>query len=213
MVAVDLEEPFDHRSTRARAFAESKQHSGDSNHPDLESVLDESEEESSKKGDLERARELYAELRQMSVETGAGSIEDIMTNLNTSTESLSSIIPLDKRQELQRFEMSLKEMIEEAKQMANEAARDLDEYSGLSSEERRSRSVQSNAESVISVIERPLPPKEPPPSIPKISITAHDEFIQQQPMAPPRRSPGRRTPEITRQTEPPPPEPKVQSYR
>ena len=53
-------------------------------------------------GDIARARELYAELRQMSVESGSG-VEEIMTSLRTeSNESLSSIIPMDKKQELQR---------------------------------------------------------------------------------------------------------------
>ena len=53
----------------------------------------------------------------MSAETG-GSIENIMESISTSMESLSSIIPLEKRQELSKFEMTLKEMIEEARQMA-----------------------------------------------------------------------------------------------
>ena len=53
-------------------------------------------------GDIARARELYAELRQMSVESGSG-VEEIMTSLRTeSNDSLSSIIPMDKKQELQR---------------------------------------------------------------------------------------------------------------
>jgi len=53
----------------------------------------------------------------MSAETG-GSIENIMESISTSMESLSSIIPVEKRQELTKFEMTLKEMIEEARQMA-----------------------------------------------------------------------------------------------
>ena len=53
----------------------------------------------------------------MSAETG-GSIENIMESISTSMESLSSIIPVEKRQELSKFEMTLKEMIEEARQMA-----------------------------------------------------------------------------------------------
>ena len=53
----------------------------------------------------------------MSVEAG-GSIENLMEGINTSNESISSIIPFEKREELSRFEMTLKQMIEEAKQMA-----------------------------------------------------------------------------------------------
>ena len=63
------------------------------------------------------ARELYEELRQMSVEAG-GSIENLMEGINTSNESISSIIPFEKREELSRFELTLKQMIDEAKQMA-----------------------------------------------------------------------------------------------
>ena len=54
---------------------------------------------------------------QMSAETG-GSIENIMESISTSVESLTTIIPVSKRQELAKFEMTLKEMIEEARQMA-----------------------------------------------------------------------------------------------
>ena len=55
-------------------------------------------------GGIVRARELYAELRQISVESGsvAPSVDDIITNLNTSNESLASIIPMDKKEELHR---------------------------------------------------------------------------------------------------------------
>ena len=53
----------------------------------------------------------------MSVEAG-GSIENLMEGINTSNESISSIIPFEKREELSRFELTLKQMIDEAKQMA-----------------------------------------------------------------------------------------------
>ena len=53
----------------------------------------------------------------MSAETG-GSIENLMESISTSVESLTSIIPVEKRHELAKFEMTLKEMIEEARQMA-----------------------------------------------------------------------------------------------
>ena len=99
------------------------------------------------KSDLRRARELYEELRQMSVETG-GSIENLMEGINTSSESVASIIPFEKRQELSKFELSLKQMIEEAKQMAKTpSGSEEDLY------RRKSRS-HSLAESIVSVIER-----------------------------------------------------------
>ena len=98
-----------------RRFADTVETSGESNlpPPDLESIISETEDESTSyslpqqtgdtsKDNLKRARELYAELQQMSNETGAGSIEDIMDNLATSTESISSLIPQEKRQELNK---------------------------------------------------------------------------------------------------------------
>lgn len=105
------------RQLRKR-FSDTLQNSGESNLPphDLE-TLSETEDESvsysipskrpqpqtNSKEDLQRARQLYAELQQMSNETGGGSIEDILDNLNTSTESINSIIPPEKRQELNKY--------------------------------------------------------------------------------------------------------------
>ena len=136
-----------------RLYAELQQFSYDSaSHPDLESVSGESEEMSSGgKSDLRRARELYEELRQMSVETG-GSIENLMDSamINTSNESVASIIPYEKRQELSKFELSLKQMIEEAKQMATTPTSGSEEDLSY----RKSPSVHSLAESIVSVIER-----------------------------------------------------------
>merc|ERR1719347_1597134 len=63
------------------------------------------------------AREFYNEIRALSVCTG-GSIENILDNIGASCESLSSLIPQEKRQELQNFEMNLKQMIDEAKMLA-----------------------------------------------------------------------------------------------
>ena len=103
----------------------------------------------SSKSDLRRARELYEELRQMSVETG-GSIENLMEGINTSHESVASIIPYEKRQELSKFELSLKQMIEEAKQMATTPTSGSEEDLSY----RKSPSVHSLAESIVSVIER-----------------------------------------------------------
>ena len=104
---------LDARQLRKR-FSDTLQHSGESNLPphDLE-TLSETEDESvsypatkntqtNSKEDLQRARQLYAELQQMSNETGAGSIEDIIDNLATSTESITSLIAPEKRQELNR---------------------------------------------------------------------------------------------------------------
>ena len=102
------------RNLRKR-FSDTLQNSGESNLPphDLE-TLSETEDESvsytaikspptNSKDDLQRARQLYAELQQMSNETGAGSIEDIIDNLAASTESITSLIPPEKRQELTRY--------------------------------------------------------------------------------------------------------------
>ena len=132
-----------------RLYDELQQFSYDSVHPDLESVLGEDEEDMSSKSDLRRARELYEELRQMSVETG-GSIENLMDGINTSHESVASIIPYEKRQELSKFELSLKQMIEEAKQMATTPTSGSEEDLSY----RKSPSVHSLAESIVSVIER-----------------------------------------------------------
>ena len=97
-----------------KRFSDHLQTSGESNVPpyDLE-TLSETEDESvsysvinkpqiNSKDDLQRARQLYAELQQMSNETGVGSIEDIIDNLATSTESMTSLIAPEKRQELNR---------------------------------------------------------------------------------------------------------------
>ena len=66
------------------------------------------------------AREFYDEIRALSIETG-GSIENILESIGASTESLASVIPLEKREQLAHFEMNLKQMIEEAKQLADES--------------------------------------------------------------------------------------------
>ena len=152
-------------------FAQLEQFSNDTTHPDLESV---SEDENFPKSDLKRARELYEELRQMSVETGIESIENIMETINTSNESISSIIPYEKREELSRFELTLKQMIEEAKQMAEGSPTnsELDLY-----RTRKSPSIISMSESIVSVIERrnsatltqPLQPITQPPPLQKTS--------------------------------------------
>ncbi len=152
-------------TNKRKLFADLEQLSNDA--PDLESVS-EDEQVRSSKSDLKRARELYEELRQMSVETG-GSIDNIMEainteGINTSNESISSIIPFEKKQELTRFEMTLKQMIEEAKHMADGSVCSEEEelYS-------RKSSIHSIAESIVSVIEmhkespsRLFPPERPP---------------------------------------------------
>ena len=105
-----------HAKQLRKRFSDTQQNSGESNLPphDLE-TLSETEDESvsysikrpqpqtNSKEDLQRARQLYAELQQMSNETGVGSIEDIIDNLNASTESISSLIPPEKRQELNKY--------------------------------------------------------------------------------------------------------------
>ena len=105
------------------------------------------------------AREFYNEIRALSIETG-GSFENILDNLGASSESLASLIPLDKREQLAHFEMNLKQMIEEAKQLASSPARSIEslnyDFKIPSEQDKRSRksiSVTSQPESVVSVIE------------------------------------------------------------
>merc|ERR1719273_1136913 len=64
------------------------------------------------------ARDFYKEVRALSMDTG-GSMADILENIGASSESLSSLIPHEKREELAGFEMSLKQMIDEAKMLAD----------------------------------------------------------------------------------------------
>ena len=66
------------------------------------------------------AREFYNEIRALSIETG-GSIDNILDSIGASSESIASIIPMEKREQLANFEMNLKQMIEEAKQLADES--------------------------------------------------------------------------------------------
>ena len=111
----------------------------------LESVSE--DEMRPSKNNLLRARELYEELRQMSVDTG-GSIEDLVQGMSTSNESVASIIPMEKKEEFARFELSLKQMIEEAKTLAKTPS--------VSHENLyKSDSVISLADSVVSVIHKP----------------------------------------------------------
>merc|ERR1711936_567811 len=72
------------------------------------------------------AREFYDEIRALSVCTG-GSIENILDNIGASCESLSSLIPQEKRTELVNFEMNLKQMIEEAKILAESPGHSLED--------------------------------------------------------------------------------------
>jgi len=111
------------------------------------------------------AREFYNEIRALSMETG-GSIENILDNIGASSESLTSLIPHDKRQELASFEMSLKQMIDEAKMLAESPGQSMEDISMrrqsdtktpvLEMDERRARksfSQISQPDSVVSVIE------------------------------------------------------------
>merc|ERR1712045_857049 len=85
---------------------------------DLQAMSMESNTSQENDHDLDAyAREFYDEIRALSVCTG-GSIENILDNIGASCESLSSLIPQEKRTELANFEMNLKQMIEEAKILA-----------------------------------------------------------------------------------------------
>jgi len=81
---------------------ESANHTDDEELPDLDAA----------------ARDFYKEVRALSMDTG-GSMADILENIGASSESLSSLIPHEKREELAGFEMSLKQMIDEAKMLAD----------------------------------------------------------------------------------------------
>lgn len=106
------------------------------------------------------ARDFYNEIRALSMDTG-GSIENILDNIGASSESLASLIPYDKREQLANFEMNLKQMIEEAKQLAaspriSMESLNMGNRSPFPDSERRSRkslSVASQPDSVVSVIE------------------------------------------------------------
>jgi len=102
------------------------------------------------------AREFYNEIRALSIDTG-GSIENILDNIGASSESLASLIPQDKREQLASFEMNLKQMIEEAKQLAASPGRSMEslhsEYRPETRSTRKSNSVVSQPESIVSVIE------------------------------------------------------------
>ena len=65
--------------------------------------------------------------RALSMETG-GSIENILESIGASTDSLASVIPMEKREQLANFEMNLKQMIEEAKQLADQSPGNLPFY-------------------------------------------------------------------------------------
>ena len=84
----------------------------------------------------------------------------MVQGISTSNESVASIIPLEKRQELSKFELTLKEMIQEAKQMAKTPSGSQENLSYR--DYQRSPSMHSIAESVVSVIEKPLPPQQSP---------------------------------------------------
>ena len=156
----------------------------------LESVSEDEMQPS--KNNLLRARELYEELRQMSVDTG-GSIEDLVHGMSTSNESVASIIPMDKREEFARFELSLKQMIEEAKALA--------ETPSVSHENLyRSESVNSLADSVVSVIHKPSAASNflHPPGQQQEMAPASSPRFDQPPVRPPRTpSPKRKSSDLS----------------
>ena len=156
------------------------------------------------------AREFYNEIRALSMDTG-GSIENILDNIGASCESLTSLIPQEKRQELANFEMSLKQMIDEAKQLAESRAASrvslaasqvslaasvsLDNLPGQEPEQEavrwaeRSRSRKS--ESVVSVIEATPPCEEVEPvplsqrGAPMRVSQSRQDSLEEQPPPPP----------------------------
>ncbi|CAB4058332.1 TTN [Lepeophtheirus salmonis] len=103
------------------------------NPPDMETVSE------IDPGDYEKAKKLFEELKQISSQTGIGSVDNLMESLHSSQENLSSLIPPDKMSELNKFEMTLKDMIEEARMIADEADKN---------DRNKSASVQSIAETI-----------------------------------------------------------------
>uniref|UniRef100_A0A0K2UTE8 Uncharacterized protein n=1 Tax=Lepeophtheirus salmonis TaxID=72036 RepID=A0A0K2UTE8_LEPSM len=135
------------------------------NPPDMETVSE------IDPGDYEKAKKLFEELKQISSQTGIGSVDNLMESLHSSQENLSSLIPPDKMSELNKFEMTLKDMIEEARMIADEADKN---------DRNKSASVQSIAETVI----------ESYLDVPIISITPEDSLRQLPPLYPaPKKSP------------------------
>ena len=98
----------------------------------------------------------------------------MVQGISTSNESVASIIPLEKRQELSKFELTLKEMIQEAKQMAKTPSGSQENLSYR--DYQRSPSMHSIAESVVSVIEKPLPPQQSP------NISREIDFAKKSPI-------------------------------
>ena len=84
-----------------------------------------------------------------------GSIENILDNIGASCESLSSLIPQEKRTELVNFEMNLKQMIEEAKMLADSRVQSVADLSERTPVREVERSRSRKSESVVSVIEFP----------------------------------------------------------
>ena len=102
----------------------------------------------------------------------------MVQGISTSNESVASIIPLEKRQELSKFELTLKEMIQEAKQMAKTPSGSQENLSYR--DYQRSPSMHSIAESVVSVIEKPLPPQQSPNISREIDFTKKSPIHLQQ---------------------------------
>jgi len=157
--------------------------------PSMASVTDDNASVLSESSDLQRARKMYAELQAMSMESAAhseehempdldayarefyneiralsmdtgGSMADILENIGASCESLSSLIPHEKREELASFEMSLKQMIDEARQLADSRPTSLEDISGslrrtpVQLEQEREERSFSHPDSVGSVVDR-----------------------------------------------------------
>lgn len=128
-----------------------------------------------------------------------GSIENILDNIGASCESLSSLIPQEKRTELVNFEMNLKQMIEEAKMLADSRVQSVDDLCERTPVREVERSRSRKSESVVSVIEFPAAENEeeaePMPmarrgvpvmrSPPKPPSPPHVEFQEDQEQLPP----------------------------
>ena len=189
------------------------------------------------------ARDFYNEIRALSMDTG-GSIENILDNIGASCESLSSLIPQEKRtvsfisftrsvnqflsQELANFEMNLKQMIEEAKMLAESpgaSREDLGREVERTPVRQLERSRSRKSDSVVSVIEAAVlqqtedrEDREPLPMSRRGVPTKRSPLVQRmEDPVPVKRSPlvqrmedpvpVKRSPLVQRVEDPPPPPP------
>ena len=133
-----------------------------------------------------------------------GSIENILDNIGASCESLSSLIPQDKRTELVNFEMNLKQMIEEAKMLADSRVQSVDDLQRTPVREEAERSRSRKSESEVSVIELQFPRAENEEEAEPLPMARRGVPVMRSPPQPPA-PPSEEFQEEQEQLLPPPP--------